>query len=128
MGRRTDGRPASAELAHTILVVDDEDLVRNFMSRALQKAGYLVVSASDGREALALLHAAAVALVITDIRMPHMGGLELGDHISRLPLAPPVVYASASDNPPSGSADWYLQKPFTAAKLTRMVQDILSRR
>ena len=111
----------------TILVVDDEDLVRNFMSRVLLRAGYVVSSASNGREALTVLKAAAVALVITDIRMPEMDGLELGRRISQLSLAPPVVYASASDNPPPGTTDWYLQKPFTAAELTGMVRDILSR-
>lgn len=127
MEGRAGRRPANGKHVHTVLVVDDEDLVRNFMTRALVNAGYMVMSAGNGPEALALLKTSAVALVITDIRMPGMDGLQLGDQISRLPLAPPVVYASASDNPPPGTTQWYLPKPFTAAELASMVREILAR-
>jgi CheY-like chemotaxis protein len=110
-----------------VLVVDDEDLVRNYMRRVLVAAGYQVIGASNGLEALTHLEAAAVALVITDIRMPEMDGLELGAKISQVPGAPVVVYASASDHPPAGKADYYLQKPFSPTELTRMVRETLSR-
>lgn len=125
MDEMANGCRRERQQAQTILVVDDEEVVRSFMTRALLHAGYEVIDASNGWEALVLLQAGAVALVVTDIRMPEMGGLELGDQISRLPLPPPVVYASASDNPPRGMASWYLQKPFTAAELTAMVQEVL---
>ncbi len=109
-------------------MVDDEELVRNYMKRVLLAAGYRVIGASNGLEAMALLKADSVDLVITDIRMPEMGGLELGAQISRLPGAPAVVYASASDHPPPGAAGFYLQKPFSTTELTRMVRETLSRR
>jgi CheY-like chemotaxis protein len=93
----------------------------------LLAAGYQVISASNGLEALVQLNAAAVDLVITDIRMPEMGGLELGARISQVPGAPVVIYASASDHPPIGAADYYLQKPFSPTELIRMVRETLCR-
>jgi CheY-like chemotaxis protein len=123
----TGGRPQET-IRHIVLVVDDEELVCNYIRRALLAAGYQVISASNGVEALAQLKAFAVDLVITDIRMPVMGGLELGARISQLPGAPVVVYASASDHPPPAAAGHYLQKPFSVAELTRMVRETLCRR
>lgn len=115
------------ETGRVILVVDDEELVRKFLKRVLSAEGYEILSASNGVEALPLLKTAAVDLVISDIRMPVMGGLELGVRISLLPQAPPVVYASASDHPPAGAEGLYLQKPFSLGELTRLVGEILAR-
>jgi two-component system chemotaxis response regulator CheY len=112
----------------TVLVVDDEELVRNFIERVLVGAGFQVIMASSGNESMGILKATAVDLVITDIRMPGMDGRDLGALISKLPLAPPVMYASASDHPPHGKGTHYLQKPFKGAELVRMAQEILSQR
>ncbi|PRQ06186.1 sigma-54-dependent transcriptional regulator [Enhygromyxa salina] len=60
-----------------ILVVDDEDGVREFMAEALEDQGYEVDQASDGAAALAMLEAAAYQLLLTDLKMPHIGGMEL---------------------------------------------------
>ena len=95
---------------------------------ALLAEGHKVICASNGLEALAHVKAFAVDLVITDIRMPEMGGLDLGTHISQLPGAPVVIYASASDHPPPNAAGHYLQKPFSVAELIRMVRETLSGR
>ena len=114
------------ETRQTVLVVDDEELVRSFMQRVLTAAGYEVITASSGDEAMAILKRTAVALVITDIRMPGMDGRDLGALISRLPLPPPVMYASASDHPPTGKGSHYLSKPFKGYQLVQMAQEILS--
>jgi CheY-like chemotaxis protein len=115
------------ETRRVVLVVDDEELVRKFLKRVLTAEGYEILTANDGMEALALVKAATVDLVITDIRMPVMGGLELGAQISHLPQGPPVLYASASDNPPPGAEGLYLQKPFSLAEMIRLVGEILAR-
>ncbi len=115
------------EARRIVLVVDDEPIVRNFMKRVLAGEGYDVLSATNGREALALVEVGAIDLVVTDIMMPELDGLKLGAQISQLPLAPPVIYVSASDQPPAGMGEWYLQKPFSAADLIRMAGEILSR-
>jgi CheY-like chemotaxis protein len=120
-----NGNRPSGEPRQVVLVVDDEELVRNFMRRVLGGAGYGVVSASNGQDAMVILKSSAVDLVITDIRMPGMDGRELGTLISSLALAPPVVYASASDNPPA-TGSYYLPKPFTGPELLRTTQEIIA--
>lgn len=62
---------------HNLLVVDDEATIRNFLVRVLDRAGYTVESANDGREALDKLRIAPVDLLLTDIRMDHLDGVEL---------------------------------------------------
>lgn len=60
-----------------ILLVDDNEEVRRAMSRALERMGHDVVSAADGRKALKVLHSEPCDLVVTDINMPEMDGIEL---------------------------------------------------
>lgn len=110
-----------------VLVVDDEDMVRHFMKRALEEeGGYQVLVARDGNEALAIMATFAIHVVVTDIRMPGMDGKTLGTELARLPNAPEVVYASASDTPPEGiDHSHYLQKPFSASHLRAKVKAIL---
>ncbi len=127
MPKAVVGDGIDKEARRIVLVVDDEPIVRNFMKRVLAGEGYNVLSATNGREALALVEVGAIDLVVTDIMMPELDGLKLGALISQLPLAPPVIYVSASDRPPAGMGDWYLQKPFSAADLIRMAGEILSR-
>ena len=115
------------EARRIVLVVDDEAIVRNFMKRVLAGEGYDVLSATNGREALALVEVGAIDLVVTDIMMPELDGIELGARISQLPAGPPVIYVSASDHPPAGMGEWYLAKPFAAGDLARMAGEILSR-
>jgi CheY-like chemotaxis protein len=110
-----------------LLVVDDEEMVRNFMARVLESEGYQVLVASNADEALAIIANFAIDLVLTDIRMPGMDGRDLGVLISRLPNAPHVIYASGSDRPPAGvDGSHYLQKPFKRDKLLRTVAAILN--
>ena len=126
MAKILKGSQLAGEPGPTVLVVDDEELVRTFLTRVLGGAGYRVISASSGEEAMAILASTAIDLVVTDIRMPGMDGRDLGVLISQLPLAPPVIYASASDNPPAGGH--YIQKPFPGSALVRMAQEVISRR
>jgi two-component system response regulator AlgR len=120
------GTGPGSERTKLILIVEDEELVRKFIGRVLTDAGYDTVSASNAGEALEILKSLVVDLVVADIRMPGMDGLELGARISKLPVPPPVVYASASDQPPSDERHHYLQKPFTGSQLIQTIESILS--
>jgi two-component system, cell cycle sensor histidine kinase and response regulator CckA len=107
-----------------ILVVDDEALARRFLDRALSDAGYEVLLASDGEEALRLLRSSKrkVDLVITDLVMPGMGGHAFALEVATLPLPPPVLYISAYESPQGEMAKRFLQKPFNADTLLEAVQ------
>ncbi|MGK2907526.1 MAG: response regulator, partial [Desulfuromonadales bacterium] len=66
---------------HRILVVDDEESMREFLSIMLHREGYLVDTAMNGAQAVIHLRGHSYDLVISDIKMPHMTGLELLTHI-----------------------------------------------
>ncbi len=112
-----------------VLVADDEPGVRSFASRIIKKAGYGVLEARDGVEALGLVHAsgAELRLVITDVRMPRLRGDELASRLAEERPDVSVLFMSAS--PPAGlellaeserESRW-LRKPFTPGTLTGMV-------
>ena len=71
-----------------ILVVDDEDMVRSFAARILSEEGYRVVQAADGADALDLISASPVDLVLSDVIMPRVNGIEL---LERLSVAYPGI-------------------------------------
>ncbi len=110
-----------------VLVVDDEAIARNFIERALTQEGYQVVLASDGETALEILRSMdrKVALVITDLVMPGMGGHAFALEVGKLPSPPPVLYISAYEKPQGEMARRFLQKPFSIAELTSAVARLL---
>jgi len=71
--------------SRTVLIVDDSVTVRRMVAAVLESAGWPVLVASDGAEALSLLERAAVGLVITDLNMPEMDGITLIERLRRLP-------------------------------------------
>jgi CheY-like chemotaxis protein len=118
----------------TILVVEDEEAVRTIVTRTLQDAGYEVIQARDGREALARLEdGEGIALVLTDMVMPVMGGRELGERLGRERPDLPLIYMSGYPRDTAldgGSAELehpFLQKPVPAERLVRTVADALAR-
>jgi two-component system cell cycle sensor histidine kinase/response regulator CckA len=110
----------------TVLVVDDDEILRALLARALADAGYAVLDAADGEEALALAHAVPgqLGLVITDIQMPNMDGLTLAENLARLSPPPPVLFIT-------GFARGYeipgpcLTKPFLPSALVEAVGQIV---
>ncbi len=114
--------------SHTILVVDDEPDVRALLGDAISRIGYNVISASCGQKALELLGQRDVSLVITDVRMPQLSGMELLAAVKKNTPQMPVIiltgYASvqnAVEAMRQGAAD-YVMKPFTVAALQSSVQ------
>lgn len=111
----------------TILVVDDEAIARRFLERALTEAGYEVMLADNGEQALELLRSTRrkVALVVTDLVMPGMGGHAFALEVSILPSPPPVLYISAYESPQGEMAKRFLQKPFSPEALVDAVRGLL---
>jgi two-component system, cell cycle response regulator CpdR len=127
------GSPKPAADECWVLVVDDESAVRMMVARALESSGYSVVGARDGAQALELLECRRVGfnLVLTDIRMPRLGGLELGREVASRQWNIPVLYMSA--DPPDALMDGdgltqaaCLQKPFTIHTLMTSVRQLLA--
>jgi signal transduction histidine kinase/ActR/RegA family two-component response regulator len=131
----TAGRapPLTARVAgsETILVVEDEETVRNLARRILGRAGYTVLAAASGSEALLVCerHPGAVHLMLTDIVMPQMNGKDLAERLVKLYPTLRVVYMSGYTDDAIGRVldpgTHFIAKPFNAADLTRMVREVL---
>lgn len=114
----------------TVLLVDDEKLVRLGASAMLSEAGYNVIEASSGAEALHIVKAGVnVDAVVTDFAMPGMTGLEMAKEIRKVRDGMPVLmitgYASLREGDAVGVR--VLSKPFREAELTSAVAEILDR-
>lgn len=118
----------------TVLVVDDEEMVRRLAVRILLGQGYRVVEASGGQEAVQMLQRGSNRIdgVVTDVAMPGLGGRQLGETISRCWPRVRVLYMSGfplSRIVGEGALDPtspFLQKPFTTEQLTRKVREMLA--
>jgi CheY-like chemotaxis protein len=120
----------------TILLVEDEEDVRRAGKRVLEQAGYQVLTASDGQEALDVLRArgCAVRLVVSDLVMPRLGGRGLYEATRRDGCETPFLFASGY-SPDDGRGDLpaelglpLLHKPWTAADLLARVREMLDER
>ena len=119
----------------TVMLVEDEQVVREVVRQMLERQGYEVLVASDGVEALALAeqHEGQIDVLATDVVMPRMSGRELADRL--LPLRPGlrVLFMSGYTEDP---AVWegleerkaFLQKPFTASDLSASLRGLLAGR
>jgi DNA-binding NtrC family response regulator len=115
----------------TILVVDDDTLVRNLMRVFLDQAGFPVLAADDGAKGLTCFetHRNEVALLLTDIDMPRMNGLELAQRVREECPRMPVVLVSGSFSQFGGAppTDYHLlEKPFGLRELVGVVEKALA--
>ena len=130
---RQKPQPASARGTETILVVEDEDMVRNLTSSVLRKHGYTVLTAQDGEDALRVAESsgAVINLLLTDVVMPRMNGLELYKQLAPRVPGMKVLFMSGyanelvSDCVDLGPDAVLLQKPFTVQSLTEQVRGML---
>lgn len=111
----------------TILVVDDELSMREFLKILLEKEGYRMLTAADGREALDLAEQNSVDLVVSDIRMPGMSGLELLATLKEKDPELPVIMITAFASPDdavtamkNGAFD-YITKPFNVDEIKSVI-------
>jgi CheY-like chemotaxis protein len=111
----------------TVLIVDDEDLVREMCRRTLQAAGYTVMEAKDGARALGLLMQGGVDAVVTDIRMPGMNGWELAGRITLMSPRPAVLFITGYQTHLDlvGFTGPLLEKPFRPEQLVSSVSQLL---
>jgi two-component system, cell cycle sensor histidine kinase and response regulator CckA len=120
---RTEGR-------ETILLVEDEPAVRQLFAIALGRAGYHVHQARNGQEAVQVFdeHGPSIDLLLTDVRMPYMGGVELAQQLrarsSHLKLICISGYPGTLDVDVAGD---YLAKPFSRDDLLKKVREVLDR-
>lgn len=117
-----------------ILIVDDELNMRLVLGAMLKKEGYEVASAADGREALQILQSGPVAAVITDLKMPHLSGMELLDRMNAHHPDIPVIMitahgtvATAVEALKKGALD-YITKPFELEELQSVVAKAIKTR
>ncbi len=124
-------RPATG--TETILLVEDEEALRKVARRALVEAGYTVLAAANGDEAIraCVEHVGDIQLLLTDVVMPGMSGKTLAQSLSKTQPALKILYMSGyTDNAivRHGVLDagtHFLGKPFTAGELLRKVRDVM---
>ena len=115
-----------------ILVVDDEPNIREFVRRSLEKHAFKVTLASNGWEALTAFEQTTFTLVILDIMMPQMNGLEVCHRIRQTSIVPIIILTALGDETDkiaalNQGADDYLTKPFGVGELLARVQAVLRR-
>ena len=110
----------------TVLVVDDEESLRQYMARVLEHEGYKVFLAGNGLEALDVFqrHAPRIHLVVTDVSMPVMSGPELAARMAELGSQLPVLFVSGGHDR-LALAGPLLRKPFLPVNLCEMVRLVL---
>jgi two-component system, NtrC family, sensor kinase len=117
-----------------ILLVDDEDIIHRTLGVFLSRSGHSVRRAQDGKEALLALGSEIPDLVISDIKMPTMDGLELVDKLKlRAPTTPIVLITGHGDEGTASAAlhkgaYYYLRKPVSLEKLLSLVERIEERK
>lgn len=120
-------------MAKTILVVDDSASLRQVVSIALKGAGYDVVEASDGKDALSKLDGRKVHLVISDVNMPNMDGITFVKEMKKLPsykFTPVVMLttenqeAKKAEGQAAGAKAWMV-KPFAPAQMLNAVSKLI---
>jgi DNA-binding response OmpR family regulator len=116
----------------TILLVDDEDSVQKLLTYPLERDGFRVVSARDGEEALQRFAAESVDLVVLDIMLPKLDGLEVCKRL-RAESSVPIIMLTARDDEFDTvlglelGADDYITKPFSIREFRSRVRALLRR-
>jgi two-component system cell cycle sensor histidine kinase/response regulator CckA len=130
---KAPAQQAAAGGTETLLLVEDESGVRHLTRELLEKQGYTVLEACDGREALRIYkqHKGRIDLLLTDVVMPMMNGQELADRLLALQADLKVIYLSGYAERivlEHGVLDLgagFLQKPFTLEALGRKIREVL---
>ena len=122
----------------TILLVDDEELLRAGVQEMLEMSGFKVITATNGHEAMACLKQTAIDLVITDLVMPKMDGVDFVEQLRQTWPDVPVIVVSGStrnimqrygiESIQVPGADASLSKPFKGVDLMSQIKELLGSR
>lgn len=118
----------------SVLVVDDEPILRDILTRIVGRAGYSVASAVDGLDALEKLKTARFDIVISDVKMPNMDGLELlGEIKSSYPETSVILITGKAaefrlEDALKAGADHFIVKPFKNVEVATTLMRLHSRR
>jgi two-component system chemotaxis response regulator CheY len=120
-------------MAKTVMVVDDSSSVRQVVSIALKSAGYEVIEACDGKDALAKLNGQKIHLMISDVNMPNMDGITLVKEVKKLAnykFTPIIMLTTESqeakkqEGQAAGAKAWVV-KPFQPAQMLAAVSKLI---
>ncbi len=119
------------DVRQSILLVDDDYEFLRAMKKMFERSGYDVTGASDGQEALEALSGEAFDLIISDLRMPNLGGMELMEEIKKRRIRTPVIFITAFGEVESymdlmnmGAFD-YINKPVKGQEILGIAQKAL---
>lgn len=120
-------------MAKIILVVDDSRTMRLMTATTLRNGGFKVLEAQDGKDALEILSMAAVDLIISDLHMPNMNGLELVENVrshSRHKDVPILLLTTESDPQKKeqgkrAKASGWITKPFSPESLVQVTHKVI---
>lgn len=115
-----------------LLIVDDNEGVRHLVSRWLERAGFAVQEAKDGAEAVEMVRKDTPDIILADIRMPKIDGIELARIIKSEYPQMKIILMTAYSSPQTiaqarrEGVDDYLEKPFTKDQVERITLEVLS--
>lgn len=127
---RSGGAGVPEQKLETILLVEDEPAVRQLFAQALTRAGYAVYEARNGQEAVKLFdtHGEEIDMLLTDVRMPYMGGAELAHHLrGRRRTLKLLCISGYPGHLDADLAADFLAKPFSRDDLLKKVREVLDR-
>lgn len=120
-------------MSKTIITVDDASTIRKMVSFTLQPTGHRIIEAADGAEALNLVRSEKVDLILSDINMPNMNGIELTRQVRTLPQynSTPIILLTTeseaqkkAEGKAAGASGWIV-KPFKQDQLLALVNKVL---
>lgn len=120
-------------MGRTVMIVDDSASMRQLVGFTLKDAGFDVLAATDGRDAISKLNGVKVEMIITDLNMPNMNGIELIKQVRSMPgykFAPIVMLTTESqeskksEGKTAGASGWIV-KPFTPGQLLGVVKKFI---
>jgi len=127
--KRSGGK---SDMKRKILVIDDEEHLRNLLADILESAGYQVKTAAHGKEGLLFFQTEKYDVVITDLGMPEMSGLEVAEAIKEIDPSTPVVLLTGlgfqlqAKNNEQRKFDLFICKPFQLQEVVETVQNALN--
>src|ERR1044072_403839 len=122
------------EGAQCVLLVEDDPALRRYLEVVLQRAGYVVLTASDGLEAMKVLLTLQVDVIVTDALMPNLDGYELcrfvrnSDHLAHLPIILLSALDPRNTTDASEQVNAFLAKPVSPEDLLAILLDVLNQK